>query len=135
MKKGSIIFLASVVLASSVFIFASLSPQRSRLETNEEEFESISDTEARRGEYTVKLLTQPQTTYGFEIRKKDKVICLQLENPFTHTPGGFLYSNDAFNVGWWVVEQFKKTGRLPLDTAFNEGLERELNIVRLLDQK
>ena len=130
MKKKSVIFLTMALLASTIFLFAALSPHRSKLKTDEEKFESISGTEARRGEYTVRLIQASENTYGFDVRKGNTVVFLQLNNPFYPTPEGFISPNDAFNVGWWVVEEFKTTGTPPLAAAFNEILEKELNVQR-----
>jgi len=137
MKKRSIIFLLIVLLASCAALYAKLAPRlRTPLTTTIAEIKTeASRTEARKGDYIVKLISSPMNTYGFEIRKKDKVVYLQLNNPFSHSPEGFVYSNDAINVGLWVIDQLEKTGRFPMPTDFNEALEKELNVKRFLNQK
>lgn len=94
-----------------------------------EKIEMLSDNEARKGEYTVRMLPCPGNTFGFDIRRGNVIIYLQQSNPFYPTPEGFISPNEAFNVAWWVVEKFK-TGKHPVVTDFNEGLEKELNFQR-----
>src|SRR5688572_91221 len=88
MKKRSIIFLLIVLLASCAALYASLAPRlRKPLTTTITEIRTeASRTEARKGDYVVKLISNPRSTYSFEIKKKDKVVYLQLENPFSHSP-------------------------------------------------
>lgn len=141
MKKKSILSLIIVLLVSTILMFGALSNPRKNSTSMpgrkiiSEVFKQVSKDEARTGDYTIKVVTKPTNTYGFEIRKNDKVIYLQMDNPFSHTPEGFVYSADAFNVGWWVANYIEKEGRFPPHTAFNETLEKELNVKRFLNQK
>jgi hypothetical protein len=128
MKKKLVFLLVIIVLTSMVFLFPGLSNNRNKLGSRPEDFVSLSDSEARRGEYTVRLIQTSQNTYGFDIRKDNTVIYLQMSNPFYATPEGFISPNDAFNVGWWIVDKIREVGRPPLSTDFNEALAKELNI-------
>lgn len=130
MKKRSFVFLIIILLTSTAFLFASLTTKRVELDPSKETFQSKSDDEAQKGEYIVRLMPGPASTYGFEIIKRGKAIYLQRGNPFYITPEGFLNRSDAFTVGWWVVDKFKTTGRFPMHSDFNEILERELSIAR-----
>ena len=130
MKKKSLVFLIVILMASSAFLFASLTNKRVKLDPNAVEFQSLSEDEAQRDDYTVKLQPGPGGTFYFEIRKKGKIIYIQRNNPFYISPEGFLSRPDAFNVAWWIVDKFKSTARFPLSSVFNESLERELSIHR-----
>ena len=141
MKRKSILFVIIVLLASTIVLYAALSDRAKNLtsmperKTISEVFQQVSNEEAKAGNYSIKVITKPANTYGFEIRKFDKVIYLQMDNPFSHTPEGFVYSADAFNVGWWVANYIEKEGRFPPHSAFNEILEKELNVKRFLNQE
>lgn len=133
MKKKLTVRLVLMFMLTALIVFASLyefgySVNSTKDLQKQESLSQASGFEARRGEYTVRLIPQLQNTFGFDIRKGNTVIYLQQTNPFFQTPEGFINPNDALNVAWWVVEKIKSSGQPPEQNDFNSGLEQELNL-------
>jgi len=106
-------------LLLAVFSIASISYAQQKKSS----FEEIKD-----GEYTIRLLSSPGNTYGFDILKDQLVIVHQQFSPF---PGSKkmqgLQKEDVIKISKYLLQQTRKTNKPPAPILPDE-VAKELNI-------
>jgi hypothetical protein len=63
--------------------------------------------------YTIQIKPAPLETFLFDILKDGRPVYTLMNNPFTMKPEGFEKRNDAFNIGEWLIREFKMTQHFP----------------------
>lgn len=63
--------------------------------------------------YVIQIKPAPSGTFLFDILKDGRPIYGQVNNPFTLQPEGFEKRNDAFNIGEWLIREYKSTQHFP----------------------
>lgn len=86
-------------------------------------------TEQKVGKYIIKIITNPDNTYGYEVYDDVQLRIKHISKPYSQTSGGFLNKINALIMAKWEVlklEQNKKNGDEPnLATAKDLGISKE----------
>lgn len=91
---------------------------------------SIPAEEFKEGKYLVKIITNDDGSYGYEVYESKKIILNQKYKPFFTIPEGFKTKNNALIVGRWNAlellkdENIKKVF-LPVNIAKELGVTQE----------
>jgi hypothetical protein len=67
--------------------------------------DTTENTEQKVGKYMVKLLTNADNTYGFEIYQESKLIEKQTQKPFFTFSSGFVQKKNAMIMGVWYATE------------------------------
>ena len=60
------------------------------------------------GKYVVKLITNGDNTYGYQIAESGKLIVNQKAKPYSKSQSGFTQKQNAMTIAIWVANQLKE---------------------------